>query len=235
MNNQQYPLAWLIPVVVFYGIIILIIFDICRVGGIPALFMIPMFLIIIYDWVRLTEWNPIFSNKNFICHSGVIGVVDEPLTPVHGGKSRIVVSVKKQYCPKEKWFRLGGLKGLMSHVAGRVQIAIVDDTWKFHEITGGQLEAPEGAIVYQGSLSGNAPYDLHQSLTRQLDEAYSIISLQESIYERAKQLGNSMARSNNQDILEVSQKFGIIMREWSETLNKPTGNPAQNPSNQPAR
>ena len=151
---------------------------------------------------------------------GVIGVAESEIEPLYGGKSKLTVTLKKRYVPEEKWYRLGGFSGLMTHISGNVTLDIIDDSWKFEQVTGEQLEAKEGAYHYYGSLSGKKVPDSNSHLIRKLDEMSNIIQTQETIYERAKQLSDSTARSNNLDMLEVQQQFSIIMREWGQSFNK---------------
>jgi len=166
------------------------------------------------------EYNPLHRNANFNALDGTQSVVESKLEPLHGGRAKMTISTKKDYVSKDRWYRSSGVTGFFSHLAGKVQLDIIDDTWKFIQVTGENLGAKEGAFIYLGSLSGKPVLDINQSLMRKLDEAYSLIKTQETIYERAKQVANQIARSNNLDMLEVQQQFSIIMREWGQSFNR---------------
>lgn len=219
--NKKYPTSWIIAITVFYGLMIVIVFEIFRVGMLPFLFLIPAGLLILYDFTTRMEYNPMHKNPNFLSMDGTISVAESTLEPLHGGRSKITVSTKKDYAPIDKWYRAGGMIGFFSHLAGKIQLDIIDESWKFVQVVGENLGAKEGAYIYLGSLSGKNSYDLNGDLIRKLNESYSLIRTQETVYERAKQLSNQMARSNNLDMLEVQQQFSIILREWGQSFNNP--------------
>ena len=217
---KRFPISYVLAITIFYGVMAFIIFEAFRTSAFAGLALMPPIFLILYDYATRMEYNPMHKNPNFLCADGTIGVVESNLIPLHGGKSKLVVSVKKDYCPENQWYRAGGMIGFFSHLAGKVQLDIVDDTWKFVPIVGENLGAKEGAYWYLGSLSGKPVLDFNQGLMRKLDEAFSIISLQETIYERAKQMSDSIARGSNLNMLEVQQQFGIIMRDWGQSFSQ---------------
>jgi hypothetical protein len=214
MAESKYPAIYIIAYTVFYGSIIIIFFEAFRVSNVPPLFLLIGAILILFDFIQKMEFNPIHSNKNFISLDGVIGVVDSPLMPLHGGRSKLVVTVKKRYAP-EGWFR-NGFQGFMTSFAGAVQVPIKDHTEKFREIPIQSCGAPEGAIFYLGSISGKPLDDNYTYLMQKLDSTLSQLRAVESVYESNKELTNQLARGNNLDMIEANQKLAIILRELSE-------------------
>ena len=86
MAESKYPAIYIIAYTVFYGSIIIIFFEAFRVSNVPPLFLLIGAILILFDFIQKMEFNPIHSNKNFISLDGVIGVVDSPLMPLHGGR-----------------------------------------------------------------------------------------------------------------------------------------------------
>lgn len=220
MTESKHPISFVISVCLFYGGLIIIIFELVKTGGLAPLAIVPFAVLVLFDLVNKMEFNPMHKNPNFIALDGTISTVESPLEPIHGGRARMLITTKKDYAPKEKWFRVGGSTALMAHLSGKVQFAIEDDEWKFVPIVGQNLGASEGAYLYLGSLSGKPINDINETLMRRLDESHSLVRIQESTYERAKQLSESMARENNLDMVEVQKQFGVIMREWGQSLQQ---------------
>ena len=219
--NQKYPIGVIVAMSVFYGSMILIMFEAVRSSALVGLALLPPIFLIMYDLTTRLEWNVLHRNKNFTALDGTISVCESGIEPVHGGRSRITITSRKEYIPKDKWFRMGGTSGFLSHLSGKVSHTIIDESWKFIDIKGEDLGADEGAILYLGSLSGKPVSYLDQLLFNKLEDSYSIIRNQQTVFEKAKALASSMARERNLDMLEVQSQFSIILREWQQSLVMP--------------
>ena len=172
-----------------------------------------------------------FANKTCLCLDGTIGVCETRLIPIHGGRYKLTVGVKKTYVPDKAWYRIGGLTGIQSHLSGHVQYDIEDKATNFHEITGSHLSAPEGAIIYLGNIKGGKVSLLDEHLKAKVDYLESVVSKLKGIYEIAKAQSNVESKEGQANLEEAMRKLGVIIRQVDVSRNQaPMSQPMHNPN-----
>src|SRR3989338_6131259 len=142
--NIKYPTSYIILLCLFYGILGFVIIEAFRLSGLSALVLFLPLVLTLKAFLTETEFNPIHKNPNFFSLDGTFSVVEKKPTPIHGNQSSVIISTKKSYVPRDKWFKMGGMVGLKSHLANRVQMEIIDDSYKFIQLRDENLGAEEG-------------------------------------------------------------------------------------------
>jgi len=173
-----------------------------------------------FIWLYSTklQWNPLHINPPLISMDGITATKESSLEPIGGGKSKITVSLRKKYVPQNQWYRLDGIKGLMSHLSGNVQYDIIDYTEKFVAIEGKHLGAEEGSVLYLGSISDKPVLPIFEKFTEKLYQKDNEIMNLSTVIETTRQLAHSMAKSNNQDIKEVAKDLALVLRDVSKSV-----------------
>lgn len=213
MMSKQYPTSFVIFITLFYGIAIFIIFTTVMTSGKDSLLLLIPLTLIAWDYGKKYEWNVFHHNPNFICVDGTIGVVESNLEVLHGGMARLEVSMNKSYVPEDKWYRLSGYQGLMSHLGGRVSYSIIDRADKFIEVPVKNRGAREGAILYFGSPSKKPSLDIFKQFEDRLADQHNEIMNLSTTVQKTKQLAHAMASSNNEDMKEVAKDLALILRD----------------------
>lgn len=220
MTNQKYPVLFVVLVTCFWGVLIWILFISFGSGEKDSLLLFIPLVLILYRYSISFEFNPFHHNPNFLATDGTIGVVEEDINYLPGGMARLSVSMRKDYIPDDKWYRLHGVRGLMAHLGGKVTMDIIDKAEKFIDVPLKSRGAKEGAVIYLGSPSGKAQLDIFKEYESKLHQKSSELMDIMSQMERAKQLANSMSMQNNKDMKESAKAVSLILRDIGNALPK---------------
>lgn len=161
-EQQRVPTSFVVVSLLFFGLLILVSFEAIRFVYMNSLVLIFFIFWVLYDYATLVDFDlpGVKKNKNFLALDGSEATCVTTLQPEYGGKMSIVVAAKPAYVPEQFKMRLGGMKGFLAFMAGRIHFRIEDDAWKFVDLKEPYLNAPEGAIIYLGSLDKNRPVQL---------------------------------------------------------------------------
>lgn len=223
--KSRFPIMVVILWSVFYGLILLIMFEGVRQGVYGVIGMLIPAFMLLYHYVKNVDFDipGLARNKNFIALDGTISTAETGLEPIHGGRVRISIATKKEYVPKDDWYRLDGVKGFMASLAGQVHLDIIRPAWQIKEISGETLGAKEGAYLLLGGLDESRPINLIDlELKAKIDYYESVLRKLNTIFETAKAQSSTDSKERAGDVVGNFMKLGPVLREWQKKDTRPT-------------
>lgn len=218
MDWKKYPPMFIVFHTIFWLLLVWIIFTTFITAGKDSLLLFIPLILMLQRYSSAYRWNVMHRNPLVICMDGTVGVQDSDLQFLHGGMAKLTVSMKKEYVPSDKWYRLSGWDGFMASLGGNVSFDIVDKAERFKQIPIQSCGAKEGAVIYMGSPSGKAPLDIYKEIENKLTQKENELMNIMTQLTRARQLSHAMSNSNNKDMREVSKDLALILRDVGQSV-----------------
>lgn len=163
----------------------------------------------------------VIKQKNFITEGGAVGVL-RSITHHQGGMTVARVTTYKRYVKnKELIVKEDALGGVASLFSATVTIEIPDKTYKFKEIESVYCDAPEGTVMYEGTLSGIKIPSVNDEFKKHIKYLTSVISKQETIVEKAITISSQEAQQQNLDMVESIKKATIALKDIMKAARPP--------------
>lgn len=181
------------------------------------LFIVPGIMGLVWLIMSNFEYTAmVFSNPNFLCLDGTIGTVidiieDKP------GRETYIVSTKARYIPSNMRENIGGIKGFFSRLSLQENIEVSDIGELFVHPSRNECGAPEGAVIYLGSITKKSVPSLNQHLINKIRLMSNSISINETLNEEYKALATILSQSSNTDILQSSQRISALLKDINDS------------------
>lgn len=163
-----------------------------------------------------------FKKRNFITTAGLIGVYKDHI--VHDSDMLTVrftaYTRYAQAIGAEDFAEKNVIERLKSMLSPTRMLPLTDKSGMFEFVDGKHCDAPEGAVIYHGSMRANllsisqqTPAEKWKAKYYELSKSLSEFS---TIAETAKALSEQLALSSNKDMVALSIQLGSI----NDNLNK---------------
>lgn len=207
-----------ISIAVFYtmllGLILFVMYEAIKTPYFNPLALPIPFLM----WIGILLKNEFLPGKicnpNFITLTGVIGsYVPNEVERGPGNEKIAWVYVKRRYAPKKsRGTHSSGIKDFFALLSGNVRIPVKGHKDDFIAIDPLDCEAPEGAMLFLGSIAGFEVKSLDYNLREQLKKERHEKSISASITREMKASAEGSSHEDNANLLKASHKLGVVQK-----------------------
>ena len=217
-TNKSIEFGSLVVFLVFIALIVVIFYNYLTPPlAKPLPFFVAVFWIITVALFQdFGEYLGVFIlHKNFLTEGGLVAVYHSHINHSNGMSEYFFTTQKRyaQFVGYEDYQERNMLQRFFTRLTNSRMCSIIDHSHLFEEVPEYASDTKEGAIIYRGTWrKGVRILSPLEAMKVRLNNAYAVISMIETVAEKAKAISEQSALAQSKDIVDSVIKVGTAVQ-----------------------